>query len=120
MKSLKFWFTFHFIIDFIVAFLLIFYPMILVDFLGVSYEPVTTKLVAAALLGIGGISLISKNYSKETHKALLELKLIWSFFATVLVFCYAKSLMNFKLMLVPLVFGLFFVLWFYYWLKIRK
>lgn len=41
-------------------------------------DPVTSRLVGAALLGIGGESLFSRNASRDTYRALLRLKIIWA------------------------------------------
>jgi hypothetical protein len=43
-----------------------------------TIDPATTRLVGAALLGIGGESLLGRNASLETFRAMLNLKIIWS------------------------------------------
>lgn len=41
-------------------------------------DPITSRLVGADLLGIGGESLLSRNAGKDVFKALLRLKIIWA------------------------------------------
>lgn len=43
-----------------------------------NVDPVTSRLVGAALLGIGGESFFSRNASRDTFRALLRLKIIWA------------------------------------------
>ena len=41
-------------------------------------EPVTARLVAAALFAVGGISLLSRKEAVKVYNSLLKLKIIWS------------------------------------------
>lgn len=77
--SLRFWFVVHFITDFIFALPLLLAPLWFLTLLGFENpEPFTARLVGAALLGIGGESLLGWRASAETFRALLNLKIIWS------------------------------------------
>lgn len=72
-------FILHFIIDFIFAIPLMFAPKAAMALLGwPDVEPVATRLVAAALLGIGGISFIARNADAGAYKHMLTMKLLWS------------------------------------------
>ena len=77
--SLRVWFIIHFIVDVIFAIPLLFFPVFMLNLLGFALvEPITARLVGAALLGIGGSSLITQCAGKESFKSLLTLKIIWS------------------------------------------
>ena len=58
-RSLRFWFVVHFVVDFIFAVPLLLAPVWLMTLFGFeSPDPFTGRLVGAALLGIGGESLL--------------------------------------------------------------
>jgi hypothetical protein len=83
-QALKMWFIIHFAVDYFFGIPLLIAPFWTLDLLGYTIvEPLLARLVGAALLGIGGISLLAKDYSKETYRALLSLKIIWSLAAIV-------------------------------------
>ena len=78
-RGLRTWFVIHFIVDMLFAIPLLFFPEILLPVLGwEAVDPITSRLVGAALLGIGGESLLSRNASRDVFKALLSLKIIWA------------------------------------------
>lgn len=78
-KSLKFWFVIHFIADIIFAIPMMFVPEKFLLFWGFETgETLTTRLVAAALFGIGGNSFLMKNKSVDSYITMLNLKIIWS------------------------------------------
>jgi hypothetical protein len=79
-KSLKTWFTIHFFIDYVFGIPLLFVPAWTLGLFGFDLTVggvLTARLVGAALIGIGGISLLHKK-SKDVYQTLLDLKLIWS------------------------------------------
>lgn len=79
MKGMKTWFLIHFAVDMLFAIPLMFFPEQIMPWLGwESVDPVTSRLVGAALLGIGGESFFSRNASRDTFRALLRLKIIWA------------------------------------------
>lgn len=83
-KSLNFWFTLHFIVDYLIAIPLFIFPEYFLSLFGWgTIDPLMSRIVASALFGIGGISLLTRNSSKETLNNLLSLKIIWSLFAIV-------------------------------------
>jgi hypothetical protein len=58
---------------------LLFFPRLLLPLLGwTTYDPLTSRLVGAALMGIGLESLLGRNASAETYRAMLNLKIIWA------------------------------------------
>lgn len=78
-KGLRFWFVVHFIADVIFAIPLLVFPVETLQFFGWSQiDPFATRLVGAALMGIGIESLLGRNASAETFRAMLNLKIIWS------------------------------------------
>ncbi len=82
-QSLRNWFTLHFVADLAFAIPLFVAPRVLLGVLGwPCVDPLTTRLVAAALFGIGIQSLIGRNGGLEEFRAMLNLKVIWSGFAT--------------------------------------
>ena len=77
--SLRVWFVIHFAVDMLFAIPLLFFLEILLPLLGWTVvDPITSRLVGAALLGIGGESLLGSNASKEVFSAMLNLKILWA------------------------------------------
>ena len=77
--SLRVWFVIHFAVDMLFAIPLLFFPEFLLPLLGWKVvDPITSRLVGAALLGIGGESLLGRNASKEVFLAMLNLKILWA------------------------------------------
>lgn len=69
----------HFVVDMLFAIPLLFLPEQILPLFGWEIiDPVMPRLVGAALLGIGGESLLSRNAPREAFKALLRLKIIWA------------------------------------------
>lgn len=78
-KGLKIAFKIHFLIDYLIAIPLFLFPMQVLALVGWdSIDPVASRISAAALFGIGGISLLAQKSSLEIYQILLKLKLIWS------------------------------------------
>jgi len=78
-RGLKTWFVIHFVIDMLFAIPLLLLPEMILPLFGwESFDPVMPRLVGAALLGIGGESLFSRNATGEAFNALLRLKIIWA------------------------------------------
>ncbi len=77
--SLRRWFVVHFWADLLFAVPLLVAPEALLRPLGwTAADPVSARLVAAALLGIGVQSLLGRNDGVEAYRAMLRLKCIWS------------------------------------------
>ena len=120
-KSLRTWFVIHFVADMIFAIPLLFAPVWLLTTFGFeTVDPLTARLVGAALLGIGGESLLGRNASADTFRAMLNLKIIWSLGA---IFGIAVSLdaqsppMGYALLAIFIAFN---IIWVDYRLKLRN
>ncbi|NOZ75101.1 MAG: hypothetical protein GXO90_06930 [FCB group bacterium] len=83
-KGLKTWFLIHFWVDIAFALPLMIAPGFSMRLFGFPVvEPLATRLVAAALIGIGGASFLNRNAGVESYRSLLNLKLLWSSAASV-------------------------------------
>ena len=116
---LKKLFVFHFIVDFIFAIPLMLAPKAAMAFMGwPNAEPVATRLVAAALMGIGGISFIARNADARVYRHMLTMKLLWSSAAVLgllLSILEGAPTATYGFLAI---FVMFFGVWLYYWLKI--
>ncbi len=78
-NSLRTWFVLHFIIDISLAIPLMVAPVFTLKLFGwETVDPVTARLVAAALFGIGIESFLGRNAGIEAYMGMLNLKIIWS------------------------------------------
>ncbi|MCP4540516.1 MAG: hypothetical protein GY832_25550 [Chloroflexi bacterium] len=78
-KSLRIWFVVHFIMDILFAVPLFVAPKFVLSLFGwTTIDPFATRLVAAALMGIGIESLLGRNADADTYRAMLNLKIIWA------------------------------------------
>jgi len=78
-NSLRTWFVIHFIVDIALAIPLMLAPVFTLKLFGWdTVDPVTTRLVAAALFGIGIESYLGRNAGIEAYLGMLNLKIIWS------------------------------------------
>jgi len=117
-NSLHHWFIIHFIADMLFGLPLIFAPGWLLGLFDIpNCEVVMARLVGAALIGIGGISLVARNKSFEVYDTLLSLKIIWSAAATIGLFISYYSIRNIYILLIAWIFIIFAAIWWYY--KIR-
>lgn len=122
-KSLRRWFLAHFCIDLIFATPLLLFPsffLLKIGFSVTSSTLVFARLVGAALIGIGGESLLMHKKSKETFLAMLDLKLLWSFAAMIGLFISLLQGATFFLVSIFVVFSLFFFVWFMYKKRLQK
>jgi len=82
--SLRAAFVVHFLADVLFAVPLFLAPEFVLRTVGFTHvDPIATRLVAAALFGIGIESLLGRNAPVEVFRQMLNLKLIWSATATV-------------------------------------
>ena len=82
--ALRRWFVVHFAIDWLVALPLFVAPAHVLQRLGwPQVDPIATRLFAAALLAIGGQSLLGRNGPVGEFRAMLNLKLIWASTAAI-------------------------------------
>jgi hypothetical protein len=83
-NSLRRWFIAHFIADLLVALPLFLVPETLLGLLDWQcVDAIAARLVAAALFAIGIQSWLGRNAGPEEYRGMLNLKIIWSGFATV-------------------------------------
>lgn len=120
-NGLRTWFVIHFVADMLFGIPLLFFPRFLLPFLGWStYDPLTSRLVGAALMGIGLESLLGRNASAETFRAMLNLKIIW---ASSALFAIAAALFEGAPVIAWAFLGIFVVfwgVWVYYRLTLRE
>jgi hypothetical protein len=118
--SLRTWFVVHFVLDFIAAVPLLLAPEILLPILGWEMvDPIASRLVGAAFMGIGVESLLGRNAGREAYLAMLNLKIIWASSASlglVLGLAAGGPVINWALLAI---FLLFLALWVYYRLRLR-
>ena len=121
-KSLRTWFLIHFIVDSIVAVPLFLFPVETLTLLGwTNIDPIATRLVAAALFGIGGISFVAVKAEVATYKHLLLLKIIWSITAIIGIFLSIIQYNTSKSSIfVILIFAFFSCIWVRYYFKLKN
>ncbi|HUS65477.1 MAG TPA: hypothetical protein VMZ28_13090 [Kofleriaceae bacterium] len=84
-----------------------------------AVDPASARLVAAALFGIGVQSLLGRDESVDTYRAMLQLKIIWSGAATAgLVWSQLGGGPPLAWLFVA-VFGGFHALWIYWRVALR-
>ena len=77
--SLRTWFRVHCAVDLVAALPLLLFPQRILGLLGwTAIDPVATRLCGAALLGIGGASVLVDRHGLAGYRTLLGLKVIWS------------------------------------------
>src|SRR3989344_381070 len=115
-SSLKTWFIIHFIVDYLFGIPLLFAPQWTLTLFGFqTAELLTPRLVGAALIGIGGISLIARNESKEVYRSLLLLKILWSISAIIAIVLTLTEEAPASAWVILTIFVFFSGLWCYYW-----
>ncbi len=123
-KALKIWFIIHFIVDISFALPLFFAPNWFMTLLGwKTIDPVTTRMVAAALFGIGGESLLNVNLSRDAFITMLNLKIIWSITAIIgFIIALAGGIFGYPVVGFGLlvVFTVFNIIWIYWRLRLKK
>lgn len=83
-SSLRVWFVVHFWADIVFAVPLLVAPVWFLGLLGWScVDPISARLVGAALVGIGVESLLGRNKGVESFRTMLTLKVLWSGTATL-------------------------------------
>jgi hypothetical protein len=121
---LRNWFLVHFAIDLVFAVPLFLFPVEFLTLLGWELvDPLASRLVAAALFGIGIESYLCRNSGRGTFNNMLSLKIIWSVSAvTGIVSSLVQDPRKEPLMgwLLALTFLLFNFLWVYWKLRVRK
>jgi hypothetical protein len=121
---LKKWFVFHFFADILFAIPLFIFPHSFLSLLGwQTVDPFATRIVAAALFGIGIESFLGRNADAHTYKNMLNLKIIWSgavILGFLLTFIEMSDKSSVAQWLVLMVFVIFHILWWVWRIKIGK
>jgi len=119
-NGLRTWFVIHFAADILFGIPLLFFPQTALSLFGwTTYDPITSRLVGAALMGIGVESLLGRNASAETFRAMLNLKVIW---ASSALFAIGAGILEGA---PPMAWGffsiffLFWCVWVYYRLRLK-
>jgi hypothetical protein len=77
--NLRRWFVIHFWADVLAALPLFLAPRQVLSWFGwAEVDPIATRLVAAALFGIGIESYLGRNADVHAFRGMLNLKVIWS------------------------------------------
>lgn len=119
--SLRRWFVLHFLVDVVIAIPLLLFPSEVLTQLGwKSVDPFASRLVGAALMGIGVESFVGRNAGVSAYVAMLNLKIIWSLSAIFGILITMISEGPDLGWVVLVVFGLFAAAWVYYRLRIVK
>lgn len=119
-KSLRTWFVIHFVVDILVGIPLLVFPEFVLPWFGWNaIDPISTRLVGAALLGIGIESYLGRNAAVEVFRAMLNLKVIWSSSAILGI---GLGIWKGGAQAGWLFLGIFVVFWFiwiYYWRELK-
>ena len=118
-NSLRSWFVIHFAVDMLTGIPLLFFPEVVMPLLGWDIvDPIASRVVGAALMGIGIESYLGRNATIEVFRAMLNLKVIWS----------SSAILGISLgiwqggakagWLFLGIFVIFWVVWIYYWRKL--
>ncbi len=119
-QSLRIWFVIHFAVDIVFAIPLFFFPEVIMPMFGWRVvDPITTRLVGAALLSIGVESLLGRNASREVFKAMLNLKIIWAFGAVLGIGLGIRAGGPSLAWIFLMIFGIFLGVWVYYRYTLR-
>ena len=119
-NSLRTWFVIHFVADVLFAVPLLFFPRMLLNLFGwTSYDPIMTRLVGAALMGIGVESLLGRNADVDTFRAMLNLKVIWASSALFAIGAGIVEGASSSVWLFLGVFAIFWAVWVYYRLRLK-
>lgn len=120
-KSLRVWFMVHFAVDMLFGLPLLFAPEWILGFFNVPVvATLTARLVGAALVGIGGISLIAKDDSIDTFRTLLTMKILWSVAAMVAIALYIAEGGDCIVWFIFATFLMFNVVWTCYRIKLNE
>ena len=114
-RALRRWFVVHGVIDWVFAIPLFLFPDAFLRALGwVVVDPMAARGVAAALVGIGTQSLLSRNAGAVVYREMLSLKILWSATAT-LGFAWTALTAGPRVgWVLVVIFALFAVLWTYW------
>jgi hypothetical protein len=79
-RGLRTAFIIHFLMDILFAIPMMVAPIATLSLFGwQQVDPIATRVVAAALFGIGIQSFLGRDHGREAYMGMLNLKIIWSF-----------------------------------------
>lgn len=119
-EHLRTWFVIHFVVDMLLGIPLLLFPEIVMPLLGWNpIDPIASRVVGAALMGIGIESYQGRNASIEVFRAMLNLKVTWSSSAILGIWLgiWMGGAKTGWLFLG--IFVIFWVVWIYYWRELR-
>jgi hypothetical protein len=120
-QGLRTWFVIHFVADMLFGIPLLFFPNLIMPWFGwTDIDPLMSRLVGAALLGIGGESLLSRNASLEVFRSFLRLKIIWAIGAILAIVLGIGSGGQPQAWIFFLIFSIFLIVWIFYHIRINR
>jgi hypothetical protein len=120
-RSLRAWFIVHFFADILFGLPLLFAPNFILPLFGwTTYDPIMSRLVGAALMGIGIESLLGRDASLETYRAMLNLKVIWASSALIGIGLGIAEGAPASAWLFFSIFAVFWMVWMNYWLRLKS
>lgn len=117
------WFKLHFVIDMFFALPLFFAPVSFLAFFGfevIGSSVSLARLVAAALVAIGGMSLWMNKETYQSFMVMLRLKLLWSAAATLALVWGALEGGPKSLWFFAAIFAGFFCIWQWWYVRMQK
>lgn len=113
--ELRRWFFVHFVADMVFGIPLIFFPEFVLNLLNIfTRDFLTARLVGAALLGIGGASLLNYRGCFEEYRIMLNLKIIWAISAIIAISLSLFESFNRNVYFLLGIFIVFLSVWIYY------
>lgn len=118
-QGLRAWFVIHFAVDIVFAVPLLLAPAWVLGLFGwSSVDPITSRLVGAALVGIGGASLLERNAGWDVFRAMLGLKIVWATAAMLAIGLGIAAGGPAAAWLFFAIFGVFLVVWVTYRIRL--
>lgn len=123
LNMLKIFFYIHFVVDIMTAIPLFINPEVFLKTLGWQVvDPLSARVVAAALFGIGIESFLVRNSGLESFSGMLSLKIIWS--AAVIAGIGVSIFENVQnspvsLWVILIIFIIFNILWIYWKIRLK-
>ena len=122
--ALRTWFIVHFVIDMAIAVPLFIFPGVFLGVLGWNtIDPLVSRIVAAALFGIGIESFLCRNAGIVTFRNMLNLKIIWSGTAvlgTIISILLSPSVPSIAAWTILFTFLIFNIVWIYWRDRINR
>lgn len=120
-RALRGWFVAHFVADILFAVPLLVAPRAALSLFGwTTIDPLTTRLVGAALVGIGVESLLGRNAGRESFRTMLRLKVLWSLTANAAIAVSIAEGAPRTAWLFQLIFVVFSSVWIYWSLRLGR